>query len=244
MAKDPAFLFYSNDFSIGTQFMNDDQVGKYVRLLLAQHQHGHLTEKQVLFICKSYDFDIISKFKKDAENCYFNERLEIEINRRKAYSESRGKNKKGKNKATDKDLPKQNPLKSYDNHMETENEIENKDIINKKGVKNKKIDKKPEIDLSEFPPEFISIWNMWKTYKKEKHKFTFLNAESEKRAIQELLNLAKNNLEKCEAIINQSIDSGWKGLFEIKQTEISKKNEYIKNTASELEQLLNARGHN
>ena len=63
--KDPAFLFYSNDFSIGTQFLSDEQVGKYVRLLLAQHQHGHLTEKQMLFICKSYDFDIVSKYKKD-----------------------------------------------------------------------------------------------------------------------------------------------------------------------------------
>lgn len=139
--KDPAFLFYSNDFSIGTQFLSDEQVGKYVRLLLAQHQHGHLTEKQMLFICKSYDFDIVSKFKKDDNECYYNERLEVEINRRKAYSESRGKNKKGKNKAIEPIILKEKKKKSYDNHMETENEIENKDIINKKGVKIlKKID--------------------------------------------------------------------------------------------------------
>ena len=117
MAKDPAFLFYSNDFSIGTQFMTDDQVGKYVRLLLAQHQHGHLTEKQVLHICKSYDFDIISKFKKDTDNCYFNERLDAEINKRKAYSESRSNNKKGKNKETDSDFNKPKPKKSYDNQI-------------------------------------------------------------------------------------------------------------------------------
>lgn len=94
-----------------------------------------------------------------------------------------------------------------------------------------KIDIKPEkkekekthkgggVDLSEFPKEFISIWDLWKTYKKEKCKFTFLNADSEKRAIKELLNMAKDDISQCEKIINQSIDNGWKGLFEIKKTE-------------------------
>jgi hypothetical protein len=33
MAKDPAFLFYSNDFLSGTYTMSDDQVGKFIRLL-------------------------------------------------------------------------------------------------------------------------------------------------------------------------------------------------------------------
>ena len=42
MAKDPAFLFYTGDFATGTQFLTDDQMGKYIRLLMAQHQHGHL----------------------------------------------------------------------------------------------------------------------------------------------------------------------------------------------------------
>jgi len=39
MGKDPAFLFYSNDFDQGTKFFTDDQTGKYIRLLIAQHQH-------------------------------------------------------------------------------------------------------------------------------------------------------------------------------------------------------------
>lgn len=147
MAKDPAFLFYSNDFTIGTQFFTDEQVGQYMRLLLAQHQHGHLTEKQVIFICKSYDFDILSKFIKDENGLYFNERLESEILRRKSYSESRGNNKKGKNKTIDNDLKDKKGVKSYDNHMETENEIENEYIINKKGVK---ISKKLIPEISEF----------------------------------------------------------------------------------------------
>lgn len=92
MAKDPAFLFYSNDFMSGTQFFTDEQVGKYIRLLIAQHQHGRLNKKQVDFICKMDD-DIMSKMTIDSQGLYYNERLETEINKRKAYSESRRKSR-------------------------------------------------------------------------------------------------------------------------------------------------------
>ena len=98
MAKDPAFLFYPGDFNTGTQFMSDEQVGKYMRLLMAQHQHGHLTDKQVIIICKSYDNDVMCKFKKDSEGKFYNERLEIEVIKRKNFIESRSKNKEGKTK--------------------------------------------------------------------------------------------------------------------------------------------------
>jgi len=112
MAKDPAFLFYPGDFNTGTQFITDEQVGKYMRLLMAQHQHGHLTDKHVIHICKSYDNDVMTKFKKDKDGNWYNERLESEIVRRKEYSKSRGENRGGK----------KNISKSYVPHMETKNE--------------------------------------------------------------------------------------------------------------------------
>lgn len=119
MAKDPAFLFYPGDFTTGTQFMTDEQVGIYIRLLLAQHQHGHLTDNQVIIICKSYDNHVMSKFVKDSAGLWYNERLEIEIIKRKKYTESRSKNKAGKTK--------ENIIsESYDPHMENRN----KDIVN------------------------------------------------------------------------------------------------------------------
>jgi len=136
MAKDPAFLFYTGDFATGTQFFTDDQVGKYIRLLMAQHQHGHLSEKQMLHICKSYDNDIFIKFAKDDNGMFFNERLEDEILKRKKYSESRSNNKSGRKPNLNKDLPKEQ-IKSYDYHMENENEniIVNKDISSKEEIK-------------------------------------------------------------------------------------------------------------
>lgn len=111
MSKDPAFLFYTGDFTTGTQFFTDEQVGKYVRLLMAQHQLGHLEEKHMLFICKSHDKDIFSKFTKDENGLFYNERLENEIVKRKKYSESRSKNRQKKDFS-----------ETYDNHMENKNE--------------------------------------------------------------------------------------------------------------------------
>jgi hypothetical protein len=93
MAKDPAFLFYSSDFYTGTAFMTDEQVGKYIRLLCLQHQHGHLTEQHMINICKTYDEHIFSKFEKLPDGKYHNVRLHNEILKRCAYSESRRKNR-------------------------------------------------------------------------------------------------------------------------------------------------------
>ena len=125
MAKDPAFLFYTGDFSTGTQFFSDEQLGKYLRLLMAQHQHGHLSENQMIFISKSYDNDIFSKFEKDEKGLYFNKRLEVEVIKRKNYTESRSKNKTGKTKEKIISL-------SYDNDMENKNK--NIDIDNNKDI--------------------------------------------------------------------------------------------------------------
>lgn len=113
MAKDPAFLFYTNDFSTGTQFFSDEQVGKYLRLLMAQHQHGRLPENHMLFICKTYDKDIWSKFKRDEAGLFYNEKLETIVNERAKYAESRRNNRLGKTK-------EKNISESYDKHMEDE----------------------------------------------------------------------------------------------------------------------------
>jgi hypothetical protein len=127
MAKDPAFLFYTGDFTTGTQFFNDEQVGIFIRLMMAQHQHGRLSEKQVKIINKTSDFEVMQKFKKDEQGFFYNERLEIEINKRKAFSESRSNNKKGKTKSLNNEVII--TKKTSDIHMEDENKDEDK-IIN------------------------------------------------------------------------------------------------------------------
>jgi len=62
--KDPAVLFYTQDFLTGTMLMDDNQVGKYIRLLCLQQQNGGLTEREMLRICGEYDEDIFKKFER------------------------------------------------------------------------------------------------------------------------------------------------------------------------------------
>lgn len=116
--KDPAFLFYSSDFLSGTMLMSDEEIGQYIKLLCLQHQKGHLKEKDMLNICKIHNEEIFSKFKKDEEGNYYNERLEYEANKRKAYSESRRNNRK-KKQIHEEDM--KNICNSYEEHMENEN---------------------------------------------------------------------------------------------------------------------------
>ena len=76
----------------------------------------------MLNICKTYDEDIFVKFNKDEDGKFYNSRLNTEIEKRKAYSESRRNNRLSKKHMN-------NISKTYDPHMEDEdeNEIKSKD---------------------------------------------------------------------------------------------------------------------
>lgn len=156
--KDPAFLFYSSDFLSGTMLMSDEDVGKYIRLLCLQHQKGHLKEKEILNICKTFNEDIFSKFKKDEKGNYYNERLEYEANKRKAYSESRRNNRKKKEEQETYEEDMKNICNSYEEHMENENI--NKNIIKNKNKDNRKRGSKGKKEEEKIHfAEFVSMTN-------------------------------------------------------------------------------------
>lgn len=113
MAKDPAVLFYTSDFLSGTFTMDNEQVGKYIRLLCLQHQKGKLSEKDMLSICKAYDVEIFDKFKVE-DGFYYNDRMYNETIRRQKFSESRRNNAKS--------TKKESTSEAYAEHMETETE--------------------------------------------------------------------------------------------------------------------------
>ena len=88
MAKDPAFLFYASDFLTGTMFMTNEQVGLYIRMLCAQHQHGGRIDTNVLRTqCESITggIQVFNKFQHDETGSY-NERLNHEMILRKEKS--------------------------------------------------------------------------------------------------------------------------------------------------------------
>ena len=109
--RDPAFLFYSADFLIGTMDMTDEEVGIYIRLLCRQHQKGNIAPDAKVNGRLMSDLSpaILSKFRKDKSGNFYNMRLKEEIDKRNRYSESRKRNgsKGGR------------PKKHMDNHMDT-----------------------------------------------------------------------------------------------------------------------------
>lgn len=87
-------------------------------------------------------------------------------------------------------------------------------------VKKKRVDKSKEEkggDNIVFPfdtPEFLEAWKIWKKYKREQFKFSY-KPSSEQGALTKLSKLTDDPVEAAE-IIMQSIENGWKGLFELK----------------------------
>ena len=142
MSKDPAFLFYPNDYLGGTMGMTFEEKGCYIDLLIFQFNNDHFTEaqaKHMLSTSFASVWEVLkNKFKKDGD-FYFNERLKIEIDKRKLFTESRRINA----------LHPKKQRKAYAKHMGNENRNRNNNKL-----KNK---------LSTFE-------QFWKAYPKKKSK--------------------------------------------------------------------------
>lgn len=117
MAKDPALLWYFNDWTGGTVTLSRHLKGCYLDLLAAQFNSGPLSLDEIKTVLGT-DFGqawptLQKKFVKDDSNCYYNERLQFEKEKRINYSNSRRTNRI-----------------SYVNHMSShmENTNENRNI--------------------------------------------------------------------------------------------------------------------
>ena len=102
MAKDPAFLFYPGDYISGTMGMTFEEKGAYIELLMLQFNRGHMTKHMIGQTVGQMWDKIEDKFLVDADGRYYNERLELEQKKRKAYTRSRLNNKLGKNQHSKK----------------------------------------------------------------------------------------------------------------------------------------------
>lgn len=63
---------------------------------------------------------------------------------------------------------------------------------------------------------FGETWQAWREYKRAEHGFNFKSSKSEQAAIHNLQRISNDNAETAQAIIEQSIVNGWKGLFPLK----------------------------
>jgi hypothetical protein len=230
--KDPAFLFYYQDFLVGTDDMDLQTVGAYIRCLCHQASKGALTEKHMLKICETYVIhnEIIKKFKTDDNGqTFYNERLKNETEKRRKYSQSRANNRKGsKINTTDSD----NICKTYEKHMENEDINENEIEKGKGGV-----GEKPIITLP-FSEQFTELWQHWKDYRKKEHRYRFASIQSEQAAINNLIKLSDGNEKTAREIVIQSMANGWKGFFELKTNNTNGKSSNHQQTWAERSQSI------
>jgi len=146
MGKDPAFLFYPNDYLGGTMGFTCEMHGAYILMLILQFNNGPFTESSTSIIGDLWP-KIIHKFKKNSSGLFFNERLQDEIEKREQYSASRRKNIGSRWNKNEKPLSNKkidsihmnNICNTHVIHMENRNRNENEDRIkNEKGIKNEK----------------------------------------------------------------------------------------------------------
>jgi hypothetical protein len=151
MAKDPAVLFYTQDFIVGTITMTNEQRGKYIMLLCLQHQKTKLTLKDLKMYLNEEDIEVADKFPLQSDGFYYNLRMYEEAEKRKNYTESRRSNRKKKDEVDIKLISK-----SYVNRMENENEDVN---VNVNTLVNKNENKNVNVSVDESVSSLFSDWN-------------------------------------------------------------------------------------
>lgn len=134
MAKDPAFLFYPGDWLGGTLGMTLAEKGAYMELLVLQFNSGRMTKSLITKTVGKLGEKVLHKFKMDQQGLYYNERLEIEKEKRENYSLSRRNNLSGKNQYTREEpeagLKKRSYGRSHGGHMENINILSNNKVDN------------------------------------------------------------------------------------------------------------------
>jgi hypothetical protein len=135
--KDPAYLFYSQDFYTGVATMNFEDRGKYISILCLMHQQGRMNEETIRFVVGSISVNLKNKFKVDNTGLWYNERLELEIEKRKNFVQSRIDNGKLGGRPKDKPKPKGKPKPNRKVNL---HENEDKDEIIIKSVYKKAVD--------------------------------------------------------------------------------------------------------
>ena len=129
MSKDPAFLFYYQDFLVGTTFLNFEETGAYIKILCHLADKGIITDVQIAMICDK-DIDmamrVMEKLECIKEGIYCSPRLNIEVEKRRAHSIKQRENilKRWNKSGNTTVLP-----------LEDENENENRIVIKEEEFK-------------------------------------------------------------------------------------------------------------
>ena len=100
-------------------------------------------------------------------------------------------------------------------------ETENPHLLNTNIKLNTKVNKKEVFDFEDLEELNVEVWKKWREYRKEQFRITY-KPIGEKAAIGKLMRLSQGCHEVQEQIIQQSIENGWKGIFDLKDQKQSK----------------------
>ena len=100
-------------------------------------------------------------------------------------------------------------------------QVENAPLLKTNIKLNTDISKKEVFDFEELEELNVEVWKKWRAYRKETFRLTY-KPIGEKAAIGKLMRLSQGCHEVQEQIIQQSIENGWKGIFELKELKQSK----------------------
>lgn len=213
MPKDPAFLFYPQDFLTGTLFLSDEEVGKYIRLLCAQHQQGGLINRSV-FNSIVKDSELLREKFIETEDGYFNERLMREMERRAKKASNLSANAKLR---WEKEKQKENKSNAIASglHMPIENENENiNNVFKLEGgtggeEPQQSIDYHQNIFQQHLADDYFPAWQKWLELKAERGK-----PVGKTRAISDIAILKdgiRNDISPAD-LIDRAIDDAHEGL--------------------------------
>lgn len=85
MTKDPAILFYSQDFLTGVADLTMQERGQYITLLCLQHAKGKLTQRMIQIAVPDVSEYVLIKFEQDEDGNYINQRLSDETEKRQSF---------------------------------------------------------------------------------------------------------------------------------------------------------------
>ena len=113
--------------------------------------------------------------------------------------------------------------KPHIENLKVENlDVENQPLLNTNSIKYlNKVNIKKEFEFEHLEELNVEVWKKWREYRKETFRTPY-KPIGEKAAIGKLMRLSQGCHEVQEQIINQSIENGWKGIFDLKQEKQSK----------------------
>lgn len=258
--KDPAFLFYSKDFYMGTRMMLPEERGCYVDLMIYQHQNGVIPNdiRRLMMHCSGCSEEIIrsvlqSKFNQTVDG-WLNQKLNDVVNQRSTYRPKKiaagvlaGILSKSKISKKNKEIIKKEFR--IEDFTERDGELITDVNLIKSSIRdwyNQMVEHLVDqtannigigngigniINNEEIGMDFLPAFTKWIAYKGGR-KESYKTEESLAAMCRKLVKLSGNNANRALEIVEQSMANNWAGLFELKTEKSHGKNELPKRARS------------